>query len=248
MIADEPTAEIAADAVIGARVALGRHVTIYPGVTIGDDCRIFDNAVIGRPPMSAGNITRAVDRSIRPLTIGPGSIVGAGAVLYTGIKIGRQVLVGDLASLREGCVVGDEAVVGRAVLVMYDTSIGARSRIIDGAILTGNMLIEEDVFVGPGVVTINDNDVYLKRFGLAPFSVGGPILRRYCLVGAGANLAAGVEIGEGAIVAPQAMVTRDVPAWMIAAGVPAAVKRPVDETSRRRILDHIATRALRESA
>ncbi|MCE9606302.1 MAG: N-acetyltransferase [Planctomycetia bacterium] len=244
MNAVESTAQIAADAVIGERVVFGRHVTIYPGVTIGDDCRIFDNAVIGRPPMSAGNTTRAVDRSARPLSIGPGSIIGAGAVLYTGIQIGRQVLIGDLASMREGCLVEDEAVVGRGVQVMYDTTIKARSRIIDGAILTGNMLIEEDVFVGPGVVSINDNDVYLKRFGLAPFSVRGPILRRFCLVGAGANLAAGVEVGEGAIVAPQAMVTRDVLPWTIVAGVPAAVKRSVEERVRRQILEHFAILAV----
>ena len=54
-------------------------------------------------------------------------------------------------------------------------------RIIDGAILTGNMVVEADVFIGPGVHTINDNDVYLKRFGLAPFGVRGPTIRRFAL-------------------------------------------------------------------
>ena len=80
---------------------------------------------------------------------------------------------------------------------MYDTRIGARTRVIDGAILTGNMEIEEDVFIGPGVLTVNDNDVYLRRFGLAPWAVSGPRIRRFALVGTGANLVAGITVGVG---------------------------------------------------
>ena len=46
--------------------------------------------------------------------------------------------------------------------------------------------------------------MYLKRFGLVPFAVAGPVVRRFALVGTGANLAAGVEVGMGAVVAPSA--------------------------------------------
>jgi acetyltransferase-like isoleucine patch superfamily enzyme len=226
------------DTVLGQNVSIGNNVTFYPGVTVGDGCTIMDGAVIGRPPMSAGNTTRPVSSAPRPLTIGVGSIVGANAVLYTGITIGERVLIGDLTSIREGCSFGDQVVIGRGVLVMYDTQVGERSRVIDGAILTGNMIIEPDVFIGPGVKSVNDNDVYLKRFGLLPFDVRGPVIRRFALIGTGANIAAGVEIGMGAIVAPSAMVTRDVPAWTVVAGVPAQEMRAVDEGLRRQILAH----------
>jgi acetyltransferase-like isoleucine patch superfamily enzyme len=121
---------------------------------------------------------------------------------------------------------------------MYDTTVGARSRVIDGAILTGNMVVERDVFIGPGVHTINDNEVYLRRFGLAPFEVRGPVIRRFALIGTGANLAAGVEVGRGAVVAPSAMVTRDVPAWTVVAGVPARKIRKVHPVERIRVLAH----------
>lgn len=226
------------DTCLGERVQIGNNVTFHPGVTVGDDCRIMDGAVLGRPPISAGNVTRPLGSIQQELVIGSGSIIGANVVLYTGVKLGRQVLIGDLASIREGCLFSDQVVIGRGVMVMYDTQVGERTRVIDGAILTGNMLIEADVFIGPGVNSINDNDVYLKRFGLVPFDVCGPIVRRFALIGAGANLAAGIEIGMGAIVAPNAMVTRDVPAWAVVAGVPAKVVHMVEQVARNHILMH----------
>ena len=94
----------------------------------------------------------------------------------------------------------------------------------------------EDVFIGPGVVTINDNDVYASRFGLKPFEVQGPTIRRFALIGAGANLAAGVTVGLGSIVAPAAMATRDVPDWTVVAGVPAAVVRTISAPEREEVL------------
>ncbi len=226
------------DTVLGEGATIGNNVTFYPNVVIGDDCTIMDGAVLGRPPKSAGNTTRPLDQDHSKLVIGSGSVIGANAVLYTGITIGNHVLIGDLASVREGCRFADYSLIGRGVLVMYDTSIGERTRVIDGAILTGNMTIESDVFIGPGANSVNDNGVYLKRFGLVPFSVRGPTIRRFALIGTAATLAAEIEVGMGAIVSPGAMVTHDVPPWTIVAGVPARVIRPVDPDSRRQIMQH----------
>ena len=229
---------LSADTRLGEGVSVGNHVTIYPNVSVGSGCRILEGAVIGRPPLPTGNLNRPVDTSFRPLSIGEGSVIGANTVLYTGCQIAEQVLIGDLASLREDCVVGSQAVIGRGVLVMYQTSIGERTRVIDGAILTGHMTIESDVFIGPGVNSINDDDVYLKRFGLKPFDVGGPTVRRFALIGAGAILAASATIGMGAVVAPGAVVTGDVPDWAVVMGVPARLVRMVDPVQRSQILRH----------
>lgn len=226
------------ETVLGANVAIGNNVTFHGRVEIGDDTVIMDGAVLGRSPMSAGNTTRDLKPSGSPLRIGSRSIIGANAVLYTGSAFGDRVLIGDLASIREGCRVADDVVLGRNVLMMYDAIVGARTRIIDGAIITGLMTIEEDVFIGPGAMSINDNQIYLKRFGLTAANWRGPTIRRFAVIGAGANIAADVEIGRGALVAPCAMVTKNVTPWTIVTGVPARLLKDIDDADRQRILDY----------
>src|SRR4051794_39424173 len=110
------------DTVLGEGVTVGNNVTFYPGVTLGDGTRVFDGAVLGRPPVSAGTLNRKVGGGPTLLTVGAGCVIGANAVLYHGTAIGDRVLVGDLASVREGCTLADGSVIGRNVLVMYDTT------------------------------------------------------------------------------------------------------------------------------
>jgi acetyltransferase-like isoleucine patch superfamily enzyme len=223
---------------VGDDSYLGNGVTLYPGVSIGDGCVVMDGAVVGRMPISNANTTRPIQSAFGRVTVGSGSILGANCALYTDIVLGEHVLIGDLASIREGCTVGDRAIVGRGVMMLYNCSVGAFTRVQDQAHLVGNMRIEEHVFIGMQVVTTNDNDVYLRRFGLeTPGTIGGPKVRRFAAIGAGATILPGVEIGEGALVAAGAVVTRDVAPWTIVAGIPARVMRPVPDEWKARVIE-----------
>jgi UDP-2-acetamido-3-amino-2,3-dideoxy-glucuronate N-acetyltransferase len=92
--------------------------------------------------------------------------------------------------------------------------------------LTAFSEVEDDVFVGPGVTTTND-DTMSRHAADRPLR--GARLRRACRVGGGAVLCPGVEIGEEAFVAAGAVVTRDVPSRAVVMGVPARVVREVED-------------------
>lgn len=232
---DERGRSIAPDAVLGRDVHLGERVTIYPRCRIGDGAVILDGAVVGRAPLGNPTTTRPVSTEFEPVEVGAGCTIGANAVLYTGVRLGTDVLVGDLASIREGTVIGDGSIVGRGTMILYAARIGRACRVQDQVHLVGNILVEDHVFIGMGVVTTNDDDVYFTRFGLERPLHKGPTIRAFAVLGSGAVLRMGVGIGRGAMVAAGAVVVRDVPAWSKVKGVPAEVYAHFSDEDRARI-------------
>jgi acetyltransferase-like isoleucine patch superfamily enzyme len=224
------------DTVLGSNLTIGNNVSIYPKVTIEDNCQILDGVVIGRLPISTGNLNRAVVSEYSTVSIGVGSVIGCNSVIYTGVTLRKKVLICDLSVVREGSVLDDHVVLARGVMVNYDMHIGKRSRIMDLTELPGNMEIEEDVFIGPGVSITNDPDIYLSRFGYTALRLQGPIIRRFAVIGPNVTFIPGVEIGEGAFVAAGAVVTKDVPAWTMVAGAPAQHFRDIPDEWREQIL------------
>jgi acetyltransferase-like isoleucine patch superfamily enzyme len=139
------------------------------------------------------------------------------------------VIVGDQAYVRERALIGPGSVIGRGSVVDNDVRVGARVRVQTNVYLTAYSVVEDDVFVGPGAITSNDDT--MSRHG-PEYKLRGALLRRACRVGAGAVLVPGVEVGEEAFVAAGAVVTRDVPAGAVVMGVPARVIREVPEADR----------------
>ena len=128
--------------------------------------------------------------------------------------------------MRERAVIGAGSVIGRGSAVDNDVTVGDRVRVQTGCYLTAYSVIEDDVFVAPGVTLTNDDT--MGRHG-PDYELRGATLRRACRVGGGAVLTPGVEIGEEAFVAAGAVVTADVPARAVVMGVPARVVREVGD-------------------
>jgi acetyltransferase-like isoleucine patch superfamily enzyme len=92
--------------------------------------------------------------------------------------------------------------------------------------VTGGAVVEDDVFIGPGVVMTNDSAMGRHAPGEP---LRAPVLRRACRVGGGVVLTPGVEVGEEAFIAAGAVVSADLPPRAVAMGVPARVVRSVGD-------------------
>ena len=192
-------------------------------VVRGEGCVVEEGAVLGKVPQLARRSTAPRDE-LPPLVLGDRVTVCAGAIVFAGARIGDDAILGDQSYVRERASVGERTVVGRGVCVDNDVTVGARCSLQTGVYLTAYSVVEDDVFVGPGVVTTNDSSMGRHAHGE---TLRGATLRRACRIGAGAVLTPGVEIGEEAFVAAGAVVTRDVPARAVVMGVPARVVREV---------------------
>jgi len=199
-------------------VELGIHVVIHAGTVIGEGCVVQDHAVLGKPPKLRPR--PGVSRETAPLTVGEGCVVCCAAVVFAGADIGDGVILGDQSYVRERARIGEKTVIGRGSCVDNDVSVGARVSVQTGVYLTARSVIEDDVFVGPGASTTNDDTM-----GRHPpdYELRGAVLRRACRIGGRVVLVPGVEIGEEAFVAAGAVVTKDVPPRAVVMGVPARI-------------------------
>lgn len=216
---------------IPSSVFLGAHVVIHDGVVLGEGCQVQDSAVLGREATLAPN-SSAPRKPPEPLVVSAGAIVCAGAIVFAGARLGESSIIGDQAHVRERAEIGAHTVVGRGSAIGNDARIGARVRIQTNVWLTSYTVVEDDVFVGPGVITTNDDSMARLEPGGA---LEGPTLRRACRVGAGTVLTPGVEVGEEAYVAAGSVVTRDVAPRTLVMGVPA---KPAREVPERDTLEH----------
>lgn len=218
------TAVIRENVTIGKGVIIHDFVVIYPETIIGDNVEIFEGCVVGKPPAVSKAIAREIAADLGPTVIGQNSILSPHVVLFKGVKVGEDTLLGDNASVREQCVIGDKCIISRNVSVNYNTRIGNRVKIMDNSHITGNMVIEDDVFISALVVTTNDNLIGKGDWRSGMF---GPHIKTGAQIGAGANLLPSVEIGEYAVVGAGSVVTKSVPANKLVMGIPARVVRDV---------------------
>ncbi len=133
-----------------------------------------------------------------------------------------------------GCSVGDESKIGAFVEVQKGSEIGARCKISSHTFICEGVSIEDEVFIGHGVMFTND--LYPRAANPdgslqteADWKVEVTRVRRGASIGSNATVLCGITIGEGAIVGAGAVVTKDVPDHAIVAGVPA---RTIGDTRR----------------
>jgi UDP-2-acetamido-3-amino-2,3-dideoxy-glucuronate N-acetyltransferase len=160
--------------------------------------------------------------------------IGENVRLGEGVRIPQPKLVN-----LYGCVIGDQTLIGAFVEIQSGAKIGSRCKISSHSFICEGVTIEDEVFVGHGVMFIND------RFPRSTTDTGElqqrtdwtlepTLVCRRASIGSHATIMCGLTIGEGATIGAGAVVTRDVPPGTVVAGVPArqVLYRPSQAATR----------------
>ena len=152
------------------------------------------------------------------------------------VKLGENVKLSQFINLY-GCEIGDNTKIGAFVEIQKNASVGRNCKISSHTFICEGVTIEDDVFIGHGVMFINDSyprstaaDGQLQTEN--DWKVERTVVKKGASIGSGATILSKVVIGEKAIVGAGSVVTKDVPPNAVVAGNPAKVLRYITEESR----------------
>jgi acetyltransferase-like isoleucine patch superfamily enzyme len=143
------------------------------------------------------------------------------------VALGKDVKVYDFVNLY-GCSIGDETRIGTFVEIQKGVTIGARCKIQSHTFICEGVTIEDECFIGHGVMFINDNHPRAVGDAGAPEKeeewkgrMIRTVVKKGAVIGSNATILGGVTIGEGAVVGAGAVVTKDIQPGVIVVGNPA---------------------------
>ncbi len=179
--------------------------------SIGPGQRIDPGVLLGYIP------GRRIDLSAT--VIGEDAVIRSGTVIYAAVRIGNGLQTGHNVVIREQNEIGNHLNIWNNSAIDYGCIIGHNVKIHNNVYICQYTVIEDDVFIAPGVMTAND--LYPVNYE----GLRGPIIRKGARIGANVTLLPGVTIGEGALIGSGSVVTRDIPPRSIAYGSPARAHR-----------------------
>lgn len=198
---------------IGDNVRIGYYTIIHENVTLGSNTFLGNHVVLGERTQEFYQNPHTYNSP--PLTIGSGSIIRTGSIIYAGTEVGNHLNTGSYALIRNNACLGDHSLVGSYAEIHPNVKIGKNSRVLDWACIGHKTIIKNYVWIGPYAATIPDLHPPCGR------CVQGPTIDDYAVIGAGAMLLHKIRIGSNAIVAASSLVTRDVKANTLVKGSPA---------------------------
>ncbi len=160
------------------------------------------------------------------LTIGPNARIRSGCVIYAGSALGAHLETGHNTIIREENEIGEHFSIWNSSVVDYGCRIGMRVKIHCHVYVAQFTVIEDDVFLAPGVKIAND---YHPGCPDSRECMRGPTLKRGCRIGVNVTLVPYITVGEGTLVGSGSVVTKDLPPGVVAYGNPARVHGTLEE-------------------
>lgn len=138
------------------------------------------------------------------------------------VRIGKNVKIYDFVNLY-GCEIGSESMIGTFVEIQKGVKIGKRCRIQSHSFICEGVTLEDDVFIGHGVMFINDKTPSSKNARKKAYELLNVLVKEGASIGSGAIIMGGVTIGKNSLIGAGAVVTNDVSDNTVVIGVPARV-------------------------
>lgn len=145
------------------------------------------------------------------IKVGAHTAISEGVVMEDDVRIGANSFVGANTVIRHKARIGDNVIIGHLCSIEEKTLIHSYSTIQNCCYITMGVVIEPEVFIGPGVVTTNDAPMVKYHPERGPFVCNPPLFRKGCSVGAGSVILPGVVIGRNAVVGAGSVVSKNVP-------------------------------------
>ncbi len=187
-------------------------------VVIGEGYHIDRGVLLGYP----------VERKTKgkELVIGKKARIRSGSVIYQGSRIGDNLETGHNVIIREENNIGNDFKIWNNAVVDYGCKMGNRVKIHSGVYIAQFTVIEDDVFLGPGVIVANDIHPGCR---LSARCMRGPTIKKGAQIGVNVTLLPFIEVGENSLIGAGSVVTKDVPSRSVVYGNPAKVVKSIYE-------------------
>lgn len=200
---------------LGKRVKIGQNSVIKENTTIGDDVLIFPNVYIGENTQ-----------------IGDRSIIQFGAFIEHDCNIGKHCRIGTNTVLRRETNIGDHSIFGSLSASEGKNWVGNHVLIETQCHITSGIIIEDWVFIASLFVGANDPTILHGRRHVEKFVPKGPHIKFGSRIAVDVTVLPGVVIGRECLIGTSTLVTKDLPDFSVAYGVPARVVKSVEEKWR----------------
>ncbi|SDG47194.1 N-acetyltransferase [Dyella sp. 333MFSha] len=219
-----PTAVIGDNVRLGDGVTVGAHTIVYDNVVIGAGTVIGAHCILGEPNVAIYSDVESYRNPV--LTIGEGSLIRSGTILYAGSELGAGFECGHRVTIREGASIGHHVRIGTLSDIQGHCEIGNYVRFHSNVHVGHKSTVKDYVWIFPYVVLTNDPHPPSE-------TLLGVTVEEFAVIATMSVILPGVTVGRNSLVGASSMVRKDVEPETVVAGNPAKTVASIHDIKSR---------------